>query len=149
MLIKIITVGLVKYFTAGHSRLLFLKPGIWLGPGLMMINFLLALLIQSVFIYAIPILIIEKEKLVKAIIKSILLFKKLFVPTLILVGLPMLFYVPVIILQYNNTILMDRFFPEITLWVLLLSIIVSSLVVDSLATISTAVLYLMHKEGSS
>jgi hypothetical protein len=145
--VKIITIVLIRYFMAGHSRLLFLKPEIWLGPVLMAINFLIALLIQAAFIYAIPILIIEKEKLVKAIIKSLLLFKKLFVPTLILVGLPMLFYIPVIVLEYNSTILIGRTFPEIILWVLSLGTIVSSLVVDPLVTISTAVLYLMYREG--
>jgi hypothetical protein len=146
LLVKIVTIVLIKYFIAGQSRLLFLGPGIWLGPILLIINFLLALFVQSAFIYTIPFIIIEKEKLIKAIIKSFVLFKKLFVPTLILVGLPMLLYIPVIILQYKGAILMNRLFPEFVLLLSVLGVIISSLVIDPLVTISTTFLYLLNKE---
>ena len=146
LLVKIFTIGLIKYFIAGHRRLLFLGIGIWLGPILIIINFLLALFVQSAFIYAIPLIIIEKEKLIKAIIKSFALFKKLFVPTLILVGLPMLLYIPIIILQYKSAILMSRLFPEAILLVSILGLVISSLVIDPIVTISTTFLYLLNKE---
>lgn len=143
---KFITSALIKYFIAGHRRLLFLGPGIWMGPILMLINFLIAILIQSAFIYAIPILMIERDKLVKSIIKSLVLFKKLFIPTIILVGLPMLVYIPVIVLQYNSAFLINRVFPESILLLSILGIIISSLVIDLIVTISTTFLYLMNKE---
>ena len=145
-LVKLVTIVLVSYFMAGHSRLLFLKPGIWMGPILLGINFMLALLIQSAFVYAIPLLIIEKQKLIKAIIGSFLLFKKLFIPTLILVGLPMLVYIPIIILNSKTAFLIDKVFPEFILLVSFLSIIISSLVIDTIVTISTTFLYFAHKE---
>jgi len=146
ILVKLVTIGLIKYFIAGHSRLLFLGAGVWMGPVLFVINFLLALLVQSAFIYAIPILIIEKEKLIKSIIKSFVLFKKLFIPTIILVGVPMLIYIPVLILQYNGSFLINRVFPEFVLFISILGIIIGSLVIDPIVTISTTVLYLMNKE---
>lgn len=142
ILVKIVTIGLAKYFIAGHSRLLFLKASLWLGPLSSCINFILALLIQSAFIYAIPVLIIEKEKLIKSIIKSFGLFKKLFIPTLILVGLPMFIYIPILVLNYNTLFLIYRVFPEFILLVGFLGIIMSSLIIDPLVTISTASLYL-------
>lgn len=146
---KIISAGLFRYFMSGHTKLLFLGPRLWLGPFLLCLNFILAILIQSVFIYAIPILLIEKEKLLKSILKSFVLFKKLFIPTLILVGLPMLAYVPIVILSYNPAFLMDRLFPEIILWVLFLGSVISALVIDPLVTVSAAWLYLINRDNSN
>lgn len=143
---KITAAILVKYFMAGHSRLLFLGPRLWMGPILLSINFVVALLIQSAFIYSIPILIIEKEKLARAIIRSFILFKRLFFHTFILVGLPMLAYIPIVILYSNAAVLIDKAFPELILLVAFSSIVISSLVIDPLVTISTTVLYLMNKE---
>ena len=142
---KIITIGLTKYFMSGHSRLLFIKPGIWLGPILSVINFLIAIFIQSAFVYAIPALIIGKEKTIQSIGRSLLMFKKLFVPTLILVGLPMLIYIPLLVLNYNIAFLIDKLFPEFILLVIFLGTIISSLIIDPLVTVSTALLYLESK----
>jgi len=89
---------------------------------------------------------IGKEKVIAAIIKSFILFKRLFVSTVLLVSIPMFLYIPVAILGYNNNILMDKFFPEITLWVLVLGALVMSLVIDALVTVSTTVLYLENKD---
>ncbi len=147
-LVKLVIIVLVSYFMAGHSRLLFLKPGIWMGPILSAINFMLALLIQSAFVYAIPLLIIEKQKLIRAIIGSFLLFKKLFIPTFILVGLPMLVYIPIIVLNSKTAFLIDKVFPEFILLVSFLSIIISSLVIDTIVTVSTTFLYLINREVS-
>lgn len=146
ILIKIITIGLRLYFIAGHTRLLFLKAGLWLGPILFCINFAIAVLIQSALIYAIPVLMIEKERFIKSIIKSFRLFKNLFVPTIILVGLPMLLYIPVMVLNSNTSLLIQRLFPEFILLVAVFNIIVLSLVIDPIVTVSTTFLYLQHKE---
>lgn len=137
--------ALSKYFMAGHASLLFIKPNIWMGPIAYCFNFMLALFIQSFFIYAIPILMIDKEKLIKAIFKSFLFFKKFFFATLLLVGLPMLVYIPITVLEHNSVVLIQKLFPEIILLLLLLGIAVSSLVIDLLVTISAAVLYLDFK----
>ena len=143
--VKITTIGLTGYFMAGHSRLLFFGPGIWLGPILALMHFIFAIFIQAAFIYAIPALIIGQEKLIQSIGKSFLLFKKLFIPTLILVGLPMLIYIPIMVLSYNTDFLIDKLFPEFILWVAFLNTVVSSLIIDPLVTVSTALLYLENK----
>ena len=145
--VKMLGQGLVKYFMAGHAKLLFLNARLWLGPVLLGLNFLIALFIQSIFIYAVPVLIIEKAKLFSAIGRSFLVFKKLFIPTIILVGAPMLIYVPIILLNANSAFLIDKFFPEFIMLVTFLSIVVSSLIIDPLITISTTFLYLINKEG--
>jgi len=146
-LAKLAFVSLTKYFMAGHTALLYLKPRIWLGPVLFGINLLIVIFVQAVFIYAIPLLIIAKEKLFKAIIKSFVLFIKLFIPTIILITLPVLFYIPILVLQYNTSYLINNVFPESVLILAFVSIIISSLVVDFLITVSTTFLYLKNKEN--
>lgn len=145
-LVKITNIALVRYFIAGHRQLLLLSAKMWLGPLSIAINFIFGLLIQSIFIYAIPLLIIANEKFNKAIIKSFALFKGLFIPTIILVGLPMLIYIPIIVLQYNSAVLINKLFPESVLYVLICGIIISALAIDPLVTISTTQLYLINKE---
>ncbi len=144
--IKIAIIGLARYFLAGHLRLFFLGPGVWFGPILMVFNFVFAIIIQGAFIYAIPVLLIEKQKLIRSITKSFVLFKELFIPTIILVGLPMLLYIPVLFLESNSAFLIERVFPEAVLFVAILGTIISSLVIDPLIIVSTTVLYLLKKE---
>lgn len=144
---KIVLISLTKYFLAGHSRLLFLGARIWMGPILLCINFIIALFIQSAFAYSLPVLMIENKKIINSIVKSFVLFKKFFVPTIALVGLPTLLYIPIIALIGNSGLLIDKFFPEIIMLVLFLSIIVSSLIIDPLITVSTTLLYLgVHED---
>jgi hypothetical protein len=148
VLVRLAFICLTKYFMAGHAALLSLKPGIWLGPILVCINLLIGIFVQAVFIYVIPLLIVEQEKLFKAIVKSFALFTKLFIPTLVLIILPILFYIPIIVLQYHGPYLINKVFPEAILIVSFLSIIMSSLVIDFLITVSTTFLYLNNRDKS-
>ena len=143
---KTLTLGLMNYFITGHRKLLFFGPGAWMGPILLALNFILVILIQSAFIYAIPLIIIEKERLMMSLIKSFILFKKLFIPTLILVSLPMLLYVPIVILESKSEFLIMQLFPESVLLVLVLDCAISSLLIDVVVTVSTTWLYLIHRE---
>jgi len=144
--VKIIGLCLNKYFMAGHLKLLFLGPRIWLGPILTTINLVTALLVQSIFVYAIPEVILNEENPIKCIGASFVFFKKHTVLTLILVGLPMLIYLPVVVLNYNTAFLIYRIFPEVILFLALSGAIISSLIIDPAITISTALLYLKSKE---
>ncbi len=114
--------------------------------GLYVLNFTIALLLQSIFAYAIPGVINHDEKFFKTMVKSFSFFRKNFVITLILVGLPMLIYIPIIILNANTAFLISKFIPESILYVSILSLILSSLIIDPLITISTALLYIKKKE---
>ena len=145
--VKVCTSLILNYFIAGHTRLLFLSAKLWLGSLLICVNFVITVLIQSLFIYTLPILIIDKGKLLGSIWKSMVMFKKLFVPTIILVAFPMLLYVPIILLNSNSDFLMNKLFPEFMLIVTFSGILLSSLVIDPLVTISTTYLYLFNKES--
>lgn len=139
--VKIITIILLKYFFSGHTRLLFIKSNIWFGPILLIINMLMALFIQSAFVYTIPALFSKENKFISAIFESLKFFKKHFGLTLILVGLPMLIYLPITILNHNTGFLIRKLFPEFILLIAFLNLIINSLIIDPLITISTALFY--------
>lgn len=138
--------SLFKYFSSGHSRLLFLGARLWTGQILFAIIFLLNLIIQCLFIYAIPILIIEKSKFFKSVIGAFSFFKKLFVSTIVLVGLPMLIYMPIVMLNYKTPYLIEGFYPELIFHIALLGTFINSLVIDPLVITSITLLYLAQKE---
>lgn len=144
--IKILAKLLEKYFMAGHLKLLFLGPKFWLGLFMVGAGFFAALFIQAVFAYIIPALICDDKKLSRAVLASLIFCKDNFFKTILLVGLPMLAFIPVIVLNYNTLFLIDRLFPEIIFWVAILGIVVNSLIVDPLVTVSTTLLYLKKKK---
>ena len=143
---KIFSIILIKYFTAGHTKLLFLGIKFWLGPAFITLNFIFGIFIQSAFVYAIPILFVEKAKLLTAISRSLRLFKKHFVYTTTLVGLPFLLYLPIMALNANTSLLISKTFPEFILIVSIIGIAIASLVIDPLITLSTMLFYLDTKE---
>lgn len=139
--VKAASWGISKYFNAGHTRLLMLGAKLWLGPILVAINLILAVTAQSLFAYAIPELILREDKFIPAVVKSFGCLKANFLKTILLVGLPMLAYLPIVVLNINTGLLIDKFFPECILLIGIVSIVVTSLIIDPLVTISTALLY--------
>lgn len=137
---------LAKYFLAGHSRLLFIKSRLWLGPILIIWNLALAILVQSVFVYAMPAIMIDKKKTASAIKQSFIIFKRHLPATLALVGIPTLIYLPIIILNANISVLIDKFFPESVVVVALCGTLLSSLVIDPLIVCASSFVYLLHKD---
>lgn len=144
---------IAKFFNWGTIHLFRLLPILShpkliliIGPFLFILNFALIVVIHSLLIYAIPVLILEKEKLWKSILKSISFFKERWLTTLILVGLPMLVYTPFSILLQQPLFLITKFFPEFVAYVILLGIIVNFLFIDPLITVSAALFYLSHRK---
>jgi len=58
----------------------------------------------------------------------------------------MLVYLPLMVLQQKNTLLIQKLFPEIVLLLLFLSVFISSMVIDILIVVSTAFFYLFNRE---
>ena len=138
--------ALSAYFMSGQERLLLLKPHVWLGPVLLLVNFIYTLLIQALFIYSIPFLMIEGQGLFKSLKKSFFLFKKFFKKTIILVGLPLLAYLPIVIIQMNSRFMINNVFPETILILCAAGIVLSTLIIDPIITISTALFFLSQKD---
>ena len=145
---KCITLGLVKYFIAGHKKLLFLNAKAWLGPILPVLTFLLAILLQSLFAYALPAVIIGNEKLLSALWKSVVLCKRLFITTLIIVTVTLLLFVPILTLIYNSTFLINKLFPEFILYVLIAGVIAYSLIIDLCLTLFTTNIYVLYSDAN-
>lgn len=103
--------------------------------------FFMSILIQALFIYAIPAVIIEEKKTWPALKRSVSFSKSAFIPTLLLVALPTLIYIPMIILRGKLPVLMSKVFPETVLIFLGIGIVIS-VVIDCLITSSTAILFL-------
>ena len=137
------------YFRNGYRKLLFAGPRYWFGPIPIVINFFMAVLIQSFFVYAFPFILIGKEKFLPAIMKSFVFCAKRFFPTVMLVGLPMMLLIPVVVLNYQTSLLMNKFFPEITVLLTIFAIIVNSLIVDPVVTIATTLFYLKNREQNT
>ncbi|MDD4899216.1 MAG: hypothetical protein PHG68_01285 [Candidatus Omnitrophica bacterium] len=142
---KAVFIGLAKYFIAGHSKLLFLKSGIWLGPVLFVINFLMAIVVQAFFVYAIPALIIDEKKFFPAIMSSFRFCKKYFLVSFGLVGLPLILYVPIAVFNYNASVLMTKLFPEVILLIAVMGIVIASLIIDLWVTLCATLLFKKEK----
>jgi hypothetical protein len=141
------SVLLVKYFSSGHGKLLFWGSATWIGPILSVLSQILGLVLQALFTYAIPVLVMTDKKFFGAIIGSFKFFARHIGLTLLLVGLPMLISIPLIILNYNGPYLMVTFLPEIILWLGVLGIVVNSLLIDPLITLTTAAYYAHENPG--
>jgi hypothetical protein len=144
---KGVAIAIIKYFVAGHKQLLGYSFAVWRGPITIIISVLILLLVQAFFVYAVPFLMIGKEKLFKSIWKSFVFFSKNIWQTLLIVALPFLVYIPIIILQYKTAYLIDNVFPEIVLIVAYIGIALSSLVIDLFVTMNATLYYLNNGEG--
>ena len=110
---------------------LFIKAWIISYP---FINFFFAILIQSLLVFAIPVAIVKEGRFFKALKEGLVFLKGRFVITFLLILLPSLVYFPIIILKNNLGILMDKTFPEMTLWVIGLGSILSLFVETFIST---------------
>jgi len=109
------------------------------------IHFFMALLVNLLFIYAVPLMIIGQNGLFKALKENIITLKKMFPSTLLLVSMPALLYLPIVILRAKTGYLITTFFPEVVLGVLITGAIISVLV-EMMVTTSITVNFLNNKE---
>ena len=136
--------GLITAVLKGFPFVLRLKPGA-ASQLLRYGGFLISILIQVIFIYAMPAVMIEEKKAWAAIKRSLSFSKSAFLASLILVMAPMLVYIPLIILRGKLALLMSKLFPEAVLIFLGLNIL-ASVIIDCLVTCSTAILFLNKKK---
>lgn len=126
----------------GKAKLLFIGPRLWFEVILPSALFLMAVVLQGLFVYSIPCIIIKGKKFLPALWGGIVFFFKNAARTIVLVGVPMVLYVPVTIVRSNINVLADKFGPESIVTVLLVSVLVSVLVVDALVTVATALYFI-------
>lgn len=144
-LIWVVMFGLVTVVFKGLPFALHLKGRQALLIALY-VSFLISILIQVIFIYAMPAVMIEKKRIWPAIKRSVSFSRGAFLPTLFLVMFPTLIFIPMIILRGKLPVLMSKFFPEMVLIVLGLGIVVS-VVIDCLVTCSATLLFLNQRRS--
>lgn len=132
---------LLKYFTSGHTKLLFIGARMWLGPINLFIVQFMAVVLQALFVYAIPVVMLSEKKFFGAILESVGMFFTNFRLTILFVLIPMMLTVPLLALNYNGSYFMSIFCPEFVLWLGFLAIIINSLLIDPMITLTTAVFY--------
>ena len=116
----------------------------WVG-GFGYINFLVAIFIQALFAFCIPVVMIEKRPFLGSLRRNFSLLKSLFLNTFLLILLPSLLYLPIIILKNNLSVLIDKSSPEITLVVIGAGILFA-IVLDAFITTVITTLFLLKKD---
>ncbi len=132
-----------KYF-AGHPLLFGLnfKQAVHF---LIYFNVFLSAIINTIFAYAIPAIMLEKKGFLKGIIRSLALMKALCLTTFIVIFVPSLVNLPITLLKYNLPKLMLKFFPEVTMIILALSIVLV-FIIDAVVLTSVTTLFVLNRE---
>ncbi len=104
----------------------------------------LSILIQAMFIYTVPVLILERQKLIPALRENFRMVLKYFLPTLILVLIPALVYVPVLLLKSYAVAFVHTTFPETVLIILGAGIVVTFFI-DVWVTVSITTFFLKKR----
>ena len=105
------------------------------------IYFLVTIVVQILFIYIVPIMIVKNKSVFVAIKDNIAVVTKLIFPTLFLGLVPALLYVPTVLLKSKSQFLVEALFPEVILGIIVLGIIVS-VIVEIIVVTSTTVLFI-------
>ena len=113
-----------------------------IGLGL---DFSASVIIQMIFVFAIPSIIIENRKVLFSLFRSVALFKRYPLTTFLIVLIPGLLFIPFTVLHLRLPVLMDRLVPEVVLYALFLRIFMLSFI-DIIITSSAAILLLKHRE---
>lgn len=115
--------------------------------GLSCASYFVILLVQLVFIYAMPMVMVEKRTIFGALVKGFVFFVKVWRPTIALVFIPALLYIPLIVLNSNAAGIVLKSSPEAIIPIILAGILVA-FILDILFTIPTTLLFLKEKKGS-
>jgi hypothetical protein len=84
---------------------------------LTLVLFLSNVILQTFLVLVIPIIVIKKKSLFKALGSSIVLGFRNFLSVFILIFLPFLVYLPITLLKTATPKLIDKTFPEISLYI--------------------------------
>jgi hypothetical protein len=130
-----------KYFRT-HPKLLFIGPKFWFTVFLPVLTFVLAVVLQALFVYSIPSVVIKGKKFLVALWSGIRIFFKTLIRTLFAVLIPMILYIPVTMLRSNLGVLADKFTPESVMVVMFIGILAGTVIVDCLVTVATTLIFL-------
>ncbi|MFT5169844.1 MAG: hypothetical protein ACI9E5_001379 [Candidatus Omnitrophota bacterium] len=107
------------------------------------VNLVASVIITTLFAYVIPIIVIDKKKVVAAIIGNFKVLMKAPLYTFMVILIPSLLYVPILLLRSSTQINMAM--PEMSVIMLVLSIIIM-VAIDAIAYTALTTYYLIQKE---
>ncbi len=147
-----LVVGLFKIYGLAYERaeLIRSKTGIFFILKTIVIygtpyfNLLLSILVTTLFAYVLPIILIEKEKIFQALVLNFKLIAKSFWSVFMIVFIPSLIYVPVLLLR--NSVALEKILPELSVLMLILTII-TMVFIDSIVYTAITTMYLLKKES--
>ncbi len=93
--------------------------------GMSLASFLTNVLLHAFIVLAIPIMVMQKKPVFKALGASIYMGFRNFFSVFSLIFIPFMAYLPVMLLKSMSTILANKTFPELTLYIVTASIIIS------------------------
>lgn len=93
--------------------------------------FFLNIFIGAAFAYCLPLIVLENKKIFQALKYNFILVKNNFITTFVLILIPALFVLPLLYLNNNASVLMDKIFPE-AVFLLLSGGIILSLFINTL-----------------
>jgi hypothetical protein len=99
--------------------------GKFYSTGLALFLYVSNIILQVFLVLTIPIIVIEKKSLIKALGRSIYLGLRNFFGIFVLLLLPFVVYLPVVLLKSGLAALADKTFPEIVLLVTVTSIVIA------------------------
>lgn len=95
------------------------------------VYFFLNIFIEAAFAYCLPLIVLENKKILQALKYNFIIVKDNFITTLLLIIIPALFVLPLLYLNNNASVLMDKIFPEVV-FLLLFGGIILSLFINTL-----------------
>jgi hypothetical protein len=105
-----------------------------------------ALVVEALWVYAMPVAMLEGQRWWRSLAASCRLAGPLFVPTFLLVFVPSTLVFSITILKQQLGPLMRLVAPEVALWVMALGV-VYSLIVEWAVTTSATVMYLVQRDS--
>ncbi len=110
------------------------------------VSILLVVILEAFFAYLFPAVVVENQRAGKAIIRSLVLAGSTFLITFSITMVPLLLRIGHMFLMQGNAALINRFFPEITLVLIGVGIVVT-LISEIFFRVSATVFFLMRAKA--
>ncbi|MFA5087609.1 MAG: hypothetical protein WC552_01080 [Candidatus Omnitrophota bacterium] len=146
VLSKIYGVAIWRALKIGSKSGIFFMIKMIVLRGAPYFNLLMGVVITTLFAFVLPIIVIEKKKILSALILN---FKSLWRSwwfIFLVVLFPTLLYVPVLILRNNMPVIANTFFPGIKFLALILSVLFM-VVIDGVVYTAITMFYLLKREN--
>jgi len=153
-LVTVIIIYLVEHFSGNFikgrledGRGYFLKMGqIKWSVGLAVFNLFFSIALETLFMYSPVVIIIENKGFWKSVGISIKMVFNYFITSSLLILVPVMFYMMIVVTKAFLPRLMDKIFPEMSMVILAVGILLAFLV-NTIIAISSTILYLSVREN--